>query len=219
MCGSLQEELCFSCTAPIFHSYWTARYNWADDTHQLLDQSSADCSISRLDSANLTRIQKLRCGWLPVNRGLSREDPDGTAGCAACRPVVDHVPQCPSPLRRGLLIERLSSFTVTLRERKSPPIFCQILSAATHHWILTRWDNFEFHVPEDTPSLQLVLFAIEAGGSCLEDSCPRTGDGSKTPSLPKALALEASSTQANTGHSSYSPGPSTPFVSLGFNGT
>jgi hypothetical protein len=42
------------------------------------------------------------------------------------------------------------------------PMICQILSAAAHHWILTPWDDFEFHVPDDTPSRQLVLSAIKA---------------------------------------------------------
>ena len=42
MCGRLQEEIRFCCTAPTLLSYWTERYNWADDTHQLLDQSGAD---------------------------------------------------------------------------------------------------------------------------------------------------------------------------------
>jgi hypothetical protein len=168
MCGRLQEDICFCCSAPTLLSYWTERCSWKDNTHHLFDQSGADRAISRLDSANLTRVQKLRCGWLPVNRRLSREDPDRMAGCAACRPVdsvdktVDHVLQCLSPVRRGLLTERLSSFTATLREWKTAPIICQILSAAAHHWILTPWDDFEFHVPDDTPSRQLVLSAIKA---------------------------------------------------------
>jgi hypothetical protein len=64
-------------------------------------------------------------------------------------------------VRRGLLTEQLSSFTATLREWKMAPIICQILSAA-HHWILTPWDNFEFHVPDNTRSRQLILSAIKA---------------------------------------------------------
>ena len=139
MCGRLQEEIRFCCTAPNLLSYWTERYNWADDTHQPLDQSGADRAISRLDSANLTRVQKVRCGWLPVNQHLTCEDPDRTAGCTACKPVhsvdkTDHVLQCFSPLHRGLLVERLSSFTATLRKWKTAPIICQILLAAAHHW-------------------------------------------------------------------------------------
>jgi hypothetical protein len=67
MCDRLQEEIRFCCTAPTLFSYQTERYNWVDDTHHLLDQSGADRAISRLDSADLTRVQKLRCGWLPVN--------------------------------------------------------------------------------------------------------------------------------------------------------
>ena len=103
-----------------------------------------------------------------MNQRLKCEDPDRTAGCTACRPVhsvdktVDHVLQCRSPLQRGLLIERLSSFTATLREWKTAPNICQILLAAAHHWILTPWDDFEFHIPDNTPSLQLVLSAMKA---------------------------------------------------------
>jgi hypothetical protein len=79
MCGRLQEEMWFCCTALPFLSYWTGQHSWADGTHQLLDHSGADQAISRPDPANLRRIQKLRCGWLPVNQQLSCEDPDRTA--------------------------------------------------------------------------------------------------------------------------------------------
>jgi hypothetical protein len=148
MCGRLQEELRFGCTAPSLLAYWTDRFDWTDVTHSLLDHSGADRAISRLDPADLQRVQKLCCGWLPVNRRLSREDPDWPAGCSACRPVnsveetVDHVLQCPSTRRRTLVTERISSLTTTFREWKTNPKICEIVTAAALHWVQTPQDDF-----------------------------------------------------------------------------
>ena len=168
MCGRLQEELRFCCTAPSLLAYWTNRFAWTDVTYSLLDHSGADRAISRLDPANLQRVQKLRCGWLPVNQRLSREDPDRPAGCSACRPVdsveetVDHVLQCPSTRQRTLVTERISSLTTTFREWKPNPTICEIFTAATLHWVQTPQDDFVFQVPADIPSCHILLSAINA---------------------------------------------------------
>jgi hypothetical protein len=168
MCGRLQEELRFCCTAPSLLAYWTERFEWTDNTHSLLDHSCAGSAISRLDPADLQRIQKLRCGWLPVNWRLNREDPDQPPGCSACCPVdsveetVDHVLQCPSTLRRTLVTGRISSLTKTFREWKTDPVICEILTAAALHWVQTPQDDFVFQVPADIPSRDILLSAINA---------------------------------------------------------
>ena len=168
MCGRLQEELRCCCTAPSLLAYWTNRFAWTDDTHSLLHHSGADRAISRLDPADLQRVQKLRCGWLPVNRRLSREDPDRPAGCSACQPVdsveetVDHVLQCPSTRRRTLVTERISSLTKTFREWKTDLMICEIFTAAALHWVQTPQEDFVFQVPADIPSRDILLSAINS---------------------------------------------------------
>jgi hypothetical protein len=60
-------------------------------------------ALAKLSSDAQRRIQKLRCGWLPVNRRVSREDPDRLNGCTARSPskmveeAVDHIFPMPVP--------------------------------------------------------------------------------------------------------------------------
>jgi hypothetical protein len=60
------------------------------------------------------RIQKLRCGWLPVNRRVAREDPNRDEGCKAWSPgnlveeTVDHILQCEHQPRRDALRDRFA---------------------------------------------------------------------------------------------------------------
>jgi hypothetical protein len=70
-------------------------------------------AIAKMSSDAQRRVQKLRCGWLPVNRRVSREDPDRLNGCSACSPsnlveeTADHIFQCPCLSRRSAMLDRL----------------------------------------------------------------------------------------------------------------
>jgi hypothetical protein len=68
ICGRLQEEIRFCCTDPTLISYWTERYNWADDTNQRLDQSGSSnllTRLRRLDSRSETTM------WLASSESTS----------------------------------------------------------------------------------------------------------------------------------------------------
>jgi hypothetical protein len=86
------------------------------------------------------QIQKLRCGWLPVNSRESRSDPDRVSGCSACSTAnlvpetVDHVFQCPAPARRTALLARFSAFVADFRSRKTSKSLITALYAGARAW-------------------------------------------------------------------------------------
>jgi ribonuclease HI len=73
MCGRVASELRYCCTAPDLLSYWRTRFHWSTSQVALVDLLGTKKALAKLSSDAQRRIQKLRCGWLPVNRRVSRE--------------------------------------------------------------------------------------------------------------------------------------------------
>jgi hypothetical protein len=75
----------------------------------LVNLLGARKTLATIFSAAQRRVRKLRCGWLPVNRRVSREDPDRLNGCKACSPgnlveeTVDHIFLRLRPSRRAAM--------------------------------------------------------------------------------------------------------------------
>ena len=104
--GNLSQELRYCCTAADLASYWKDRYHWMAAQLSLVDNVGTMAAASKLCAATARRIQKLRCGWLPVNSRESRSDPDRLPGCSACSTMglvletVDHLFQCRASSRQ-----------------------------------------------------------------------------------------------------------------------
>lgn len=97
--------------------------------------------MSRLKGGAQRRVQKLRCGWLPVNRRVARYDPDRHNGCPACTPTgeleetVDHVFQCPERGRRAAVLKGLKGLHDKFREWKTAYCIIKALTAGATAWI------------------------------------------------------------------------------------
>ena len=90
-------------------------------------------------------IQKLRCGWLPVNNREARSDPDRLPGCSACSTAnmvpetMDHVFQCSSPIRRTAIHDRFStSFFKYFRSMKTSTCIISAMQIGALAWIEQR---------------------------------------------------------------------------------
>ena len=87
------------------------------------------------------RVQKLRCGWLPVNRRESRCDPDRLSGCSSCSPAnlveetVDHLFQCSSSHRRAALRARFDEMSKVFREWKTSRHVISALRTGAWAWV------------------------------------------------------------------------------------
>ena len=84
------------------------------------------------------RLQKLRCGWRPVNRRVSREDPDRLKSCSACLPrvAVDHIFQCPCPARRLALKDLACRYVQDVPAvEKNDDILIKALHTGALSWI------------------------------------------------------------------------------------
>jgi ribonuclease HI len=141
MCGRLASELRFCCTAPDLLSYWRARFQWSKAQVALVDLPGTKQALAKLSSDAKQRVQKLRCGWLPVNRRVSREDPDRLNGCSACLPrnmveeTVDHLFQCPCRSRRLAMQDRLAGMFKAFREWKTSTALIKALHSGAWAWI------------------------------------------------------------------------------------
>ena len=141
ICGRLASEIRYCCTAPDLFSYWQQRFGWTATQVQSIDiQGTAAASKGmRPDSAR--RIQKLRCGWLPVNSRESRCDPDRLSGCSACSPsdlvpeTVDHLFQCSSTARRRAVLDRFSSFYSHFRSMKTSKPLIAAMQTGAIAWV------------------------------------------------------------------------------------
>jgi hypothetical protein len=107
----------------------------------MVDLRGTQKALAKLSSGAQGRVQKLRCGWLPVNRQVSREDPDRMNGCSACSPsnlveeTVDHIFQCPCPSRRAAMRDRLAGMSKTFRSWKTSHLVIQALHSGASAWI------------------------------------------------------------------------------------
>ena len=137
--GHLAHELRYSCTCGDLQSYWNDRYGWTDTVLSFLDLTATKSALKKLRPASAQRIQKLRCGWLPVNSRLSRENPDYLSSCAACAPAtdetVDHVFLCSSSERRRFLQARLNTLPAQFRKWGSSALLCRVIVAGAWAWI------------------------------------------------------------------------------------
>jgi ribonuclease HI len=141
MCGRVARELRYCCTAGDLLSYWGGRFHWSESQLALVDLLGTQKALAKLSSDAKRRVQKLRCGWLPVNRRVSREDPDRLSGCPACSPgnlveeTVDHIFQCTSTPRRTAMLDRLADMSKTFRSWKTSKSLIRALHSGASAWI------------------------------------------------------------------------------------
>ena len=141
ICGRLDREIRYCCTATDLVSYWQQRFGWTAQQAQSIDilGTAAASKSVRPDSAR--RIQKLRCGWLPVNTRESRSDPDRHNGCSACSPshlvpeTVDHIFQCSATSRRRAILDRFSSLYTLFRSMKTAKPLISAIQIGAIAWI------------------------------------------------------------------------------------
>ena len=138
----LAHEIRFCCTAPGLELYWQQRYERSKHTARLVDNLGTIGASRGMPMDKATQVQKLRCGWLPVNDRESRSDPDRQSGCSACSPTnltpetVDHVFQCRAPEGRRAIRDRFTSFESYFREmRTAEPILRALQNGAIACWI------------------------------------------------------------------------------------
>jgi hypothetical protein len=143
MCGRVATELRYCCTAPDLLSYWRDKFHWSQSQVASVDLLGTKKALAKLPFDAQRRIQKLRCGWLPVNRRVSREDPDRLQSCSACLPrveeTVDHVFQCPCRARRRAMLDRLADMSKTFRPWKTSTMLIEALHSGAVAWI-QGWD-------------------------------------------------------------------------------
>jgi hypothetical protein len=139
MCGRLASELRYCYTVPDLVSYWRTRFHWSKAQVALVDLLGTKQALAKLSSDSKRRLQKLRCGWLPVNRRVSRKDPDRLNGCSACLPTVeetvDHIFQCPCRSCRRAMRDRLAGMSKAFRERKTSRPLIKALRCDALAWI------------------------------------------------------------------------------------
>jgi hypothetical protein len=112
----------YCCTAGDLRSYWCSRFHWA----------SSQVKHRRPCPDAKRRIQKLRCGWLPVNRRISCEDRDRQDDCSPGNLVeetVDHILQCQHQPRRDALHDRFAGMSKTFRSWNTSHLFIDALRA------------------------------------------------------------------------------------------
>ena len=158
--GHLGKEIRYCCTSRDIISYWRGRYSWTAAQAATVDILSTQSIAKKLSAATTRRVQKLRCGWLPVNSRESRQDPDQPAGCVACSSIglvpetVDHLFQCRAPSRRKAVREAFARFHPAMRELKTPECIISAIRLGVLSWIEDR----------ETPSVEsLNLPETEVG--------------------------------------------------------
>jgi hypothetical protein len=139
--GRICGELRYCCMAGDLRSYWCSRFHWSTSQVALIDPVGTQKALSKLSPDAKRRIQKLRCGWLPVNRRVACEDPDRDKSCKACSPgnlveeTVDHILQCQHQLRRDALHECFAGMSKTFRSWKTSQLIIDALRAGALAWI------------------------------------------------------------------------------------
>jgi hypothetical protein len=87
MCGRLASELRYCCAAGDLRSYWCSRFHWSSSQVALLNLIGTQKALSKLSPGAKRGIQKLRCGWLPVNRRVSAKILIARTAANLARPV------------------------------------------------------------------------------------------------------------------------------------
>jgi hypothetical protein len=109
---------------------------------RLNDVIGTKAAVSCLQHNEASRIQKLRCGWLPVNSRESRADPDCQPGCASCSQgsnnlvteTVDHIFQCRGIQRRAILQRKFATLRFDFRVWKTSEHIITALLAGARAW-------------------------------------------------------------------------------------
>jgi hypothetical protein len=163
ICGQMATELRYCCTAGDLLSYWKDRFHWSEPQVELVDLPGTKKALAKRSFASQQRVQKLRCGWLPVNRRVSRQDPDRPKGCSACSPAnlveetVDHVFQCSALLRRTAIRARLADMSKAFQKWNTSHSVIKALHAGAQAWIegqpIPAVEDLEL---EDSPLHRLV---------------------------------------------------------------
>ena len=140
--GRLGTAIRYCCTAPDMLSYWKDRYSWSNAQVALVDTVSIRVASSKLCGDSASRVQKLRCGWLPINSREARIDPDRLPGCAACSTTavsvaetVDHLFQCTERSRRRAVAERFEALHDEFRAWKTSEIIISTIRAGAMAWV------------------------------------------------------------------------------------
>jgi hypothetical protein len=166
MCGRLLHELRYCCTMPDLLSYWKTRYLWNQQQMELLDLTGTKTAISKLRGAKAKLIQKLRCGWLPVNDRQARIERDQLAGCSACSSTglvvetIDHIFQCEGASRRKAVKEKLELLRSKLSEWGTAPQLRDAILAGISAWI----------VGDDIPDLESLKVSDDAVGDHIREA-------------------------------------------------
>ena len=142
LCGKLRKAVRYCCTAPDMFSYWKDRYGWSNSQVESVDTTAIKTSSGKLRGGAAIRVQKLRCGWLPINSRESRGDPDRLPGCASCSTTatvvvetVDHVFQCTARTRRQGVVDRFESFGTNFRAWKTSELIISTLRSGALAWV------------------------------------------------------------------------------------
>jgi hypothetical protein len=139
--GRLVTEVRYCCTAADMESYWQQRYGWTTRQARTVDLIGTKAASRHMSVAMARRIQKLRCGWLPVNSRESRVDPDRQAGCSAflradlTTETVDHLYLCESTERRRAILDCFHSFHAKIREIKTSTHIIRALQTGSLAWL------------------------------------------------------------------------------------
>jgi ribonuclease HI len=142
--GRLDHEIRYCCTATYLLLYWQQRFHWSTTQVNTIDLEGTRASSKKTHADMAQRIQKLRCGWLPVNSREAQLDPDRVSGCSACSTAnlvpetVDHIFQCTAQLRRTAILKRFSSFFVYFRSMKTSKSLITTIHSGAMAWVEQR---------------------------------------------------------------------------------
>ena len=156
MNGHLDHDLCYLCTASDLLNFLCDKYGWLDSIGARIELEGTARALKRLPAAGAIKVSKLRCGWLPVNTRVARQEVDRSPGCSACSSVgmtpesVDHLFLCPSPSRRSLLDKKCTSFNTKLRDLHTTKFIRRTLRYGMVAWLQGRVPHelSEFQLPD-----------------------------------------------------------------------
>ena len=156
--GRLDHDIRYHCTAPDVLSYWKNWYGWSDSVVHSIEVKGTARALKKLPAAVATKVSKLRCGWLPVNDRVARQDVDKIPGCSACSSVgltpetVDHLFLCPSPSRVSFLTKKCAALNSKLSSLHTSKYIRRLLNIGMMAWVQGKGTPAlsEFHLPDST---------------------------------------------------------------------
>ena len=139
--GRLGTELRYDCTIEDLRDYYMDRYKWDRTVYNKIDEDGFMRASSGLLPGARRRLQKLRCGWLAVNRRVAWTDPDRLPGCAECSPThmheetVDHIFQCPGRERRSQMLAALDDMVTQFTKWYTDEAIVHAMYTGARAWI------------------------------------------------------------------------------------